>query len=162
VSWFEGDFEAGIAPMLRGLEVGGDAPIWRWQWGYLLALLGRLDEATEEAERIGALEPKGLYTLQLLALTAALNGDRDAARAHLAGIDSNHSDHHHTFHVAECYAVMGDLEYAATLVEAAIERGFFPYAFIALHNPFMRPLRGVPRYEEAVREAKRKWQEFRG
>jgi eukaryotic-like serine/threonine-protein kinase len=162
VEWFDGDFEAGVAPIRRGLELAGDAAIWRWHWGYLLVLLERLDEATEEAARIGATEPESPYTRQLLALTAALNGDVASARAHLTGIDSHHSDHHLTFHVAECYAVIGDIEHAASLVEAAVARGFFPYAFIALHNPFMRLLQGVPRYDAAVREAKRKWQEFRG
>lgn len=162
VEWFDGDFEAGVAPLLRGLELSGDAAIWRWHWGYLLVLLERLDEATAEARRIEVTEPDSPYTRQLLAMTAALNGDVASARAHLGRINSDHSDHHLTFHVAECWALLGKLEHAASLVEAAVARGFFPYAFIALHNPFMRPLQGVPRYEAAVREAKRKWQEFRG
>jgi hypothetical protein len=102
------------------------------------------------------------YTLQLLALTDALRGDVASALAHLSGIRGEHTDNHLTFHLAESHALTGDLEHAASLVAVAVGRGFFPYAFIALHNPFMRRLHGVPQYEAALREAKRKWQEFRG
>jgi eukaryotic-like serine/threonine-protein kinase len=162
VEWFDGDFEAGVAPMERALELAGGSPIWRWHWGYLLVLLGRHEEAAAEAERIAGMDPEGKYTRQLLSLTAGLRGDTAAARTHLAGVSDDGTDHHLTFHLAECHVLVGDLERAASLVAAAVERGFFPYAFIALHNPFMRRLQGNPQYETAVREAKRRWLEFRG
>jgi Flp pilus assembly protein TadD len=161
VEWFDGRFEDGVEPMERCVELNPEGAIWRWHWGYLLALLGRVDEATEEALRMLRLQPEHPYTVHLVAMTDALHGDAASARQRLARLDLAALDPHLSFHVAECLLLTGDRERALALLAQAIDRGFHPPAFIARHDPFLASLHGEPAFEALCVEAERKLAGFR-
>jgi tetratricopeptide (TPR) repeat protein len=160
VDWFEGTPAAGVAAMERCLALGADGPIWRWHWGYLLALLGRHEEAADEAGRMAARDPEHPYVRQLLALTALLRDGPEEARPHLAALARMPLDPHLTFHVGECHALLGEAERAITLVADAVARGFHPAAFIARHDPFLAGVRDHPRFATVAAEAERRWRSF--
>jgi serine/threonine-protein kinase len=160
VDWFEGRPGAGVAAMERCLALGADGPIWRWHWGYLLALLGRHAELTAEAGRLAEREPDHPYVRHLLAMAAILGGTPDAARPHLAALAVMPLDAHLTFHVGECHALLGDAERALALVESAGGRGFHPAAFIARHDPFLAGVRADPRFAAVAAEAERRRRAF--
>lgn len=146
--------------MERCLALGADGPIWRWHWGYLLALLGRHEEAAVEAGRMAAQDPEHPYVRQLLAMTALLRGAPDVARPHLDALAAMPLDPHLTFHVGECHALLGDVERALDLVASAGARGFHPPAFIARHDPFLARARSHPRFAAVAAEAERRWRAF--
>lgn len=85
------------------MELAPEGVIWRWHWGYLLALLGRTAEAAAEADRMLQADAASPYTQQLVAMTRALTGDTTAAYAALTGQPSRgaarpmspHASHYH-------------------------------------------------------------------
>jgi serine/threonine-protein kinase len=160
VDWFEGRPADGLAAMERCLALGADGPIWRWHWGYLLALLGRHEELAAEAARLAEREPEHPYVRHLLALAAILGGTPDAAAVHLAALATMPLDPHLTFHVGECHALLGDTERALSLVESAGARGFHPAAFVARHDPFLAGVRAHPRFAAVAVEAERRQRAF--
>jgi TolB-like protein len=158
--WFDGRFVEGLAPMERGLELGGDATLWLWMRGYGLALNGRIDEARSDGDRILRDDASNPYSPQLASLTMAVGGETAAAREVLRPLDGRLFDHHLSFHMAESYALAGDLGWALTLLEHAIGHGFHPYEFIAKHNRFIDPLRADPRFTPLEQDARRRWAAF--
>jgi serine/threonine-protein kinase len=56
------------------------------------------------------------------------------------------------------YALLGRLTDAR--VEQAIERGFYPHAYIAVHCPFLASLRGMPEFDRIAARAARRVAEF--
>jgi len=158
--WFDGNFEAGLAPMGKCIELAPESTIWRWHWGYQLALSGRVAECSSEAERLWSSDPGNPYSPQLVALSHALRGDLDAAREAIAPFEHAQFDPHLTFHLAECFALIGDHGRALDLIERAVSHGFYPYEYIARYNPFVDSLRDEPRFEEIALEARRRWSEF--
>jgi eukaryotic-like serine/threonine-protein kinase len=158
--WYEGDFAAAVAPMARSLELSDDSTIYRWMWGYGLALAGRNEDAAVEADRLARTDPLNPYTWQLTALTRALRGDLAGAEAALRPCEGLWFDHHMAFHMAEGFALLGRVDRALALLEGAVARGFSPYAFIARHNPFLDAIRDDPRFAAVVAEAERRWRVF--
>jgi Flp pilus assembly protein TadD len=158
--WMDGNFASGLPAMAKCLELSPESTIWRWHWGYLLALAGRLGEASEQAEHLQRTDPENPYSRHLLALTRAVRGDTTGAREAIAPCDNDNLDPHMTFHVAECYALIREDSRAIELMLRAVQRGFYPHAFIARYNPFIDRLRADPRFEQIARESERRWLEF--
>ena len=63
-----------------------------------------------------------------------------------------------TEHVLPVLARHGEVELALQLIEGAVAAEVLPYDFLML-NPHLEPLRSDPRFQEAVREAERQWEE---
>ncbi len=158
--WFDGRFTQGLPLMERCLQLIRGSGIFRWMRGYVLALNGRLDEATAEAARIVADEPQNPYSYQLKSLTMAMRGDRAGACEVLKPLDTDGLDHHTSFHVAESCAMAGDRDRALVLLEQAVGQGFHPYAFLAQHDRFLDPVRDDTRFQAILAEAKRRWEAF--
>ena len=156
--WWTGNVVDGLPKVIRCVEMDPGNLIAHWTLGYGYALAGDAAAASKEAEFMRERAPTMPYTTQLLALVQGMAGQRDAARTTLgdvAGLDA-----HHNFHLAESFAMAGDTERAFTLLEEAVNGGFHPGEFIALHCPFLAPLRGSPRFERIAATAIRLTTEF--
>ena len=91
--------------------------------------------------------------VQADALLRVVRGDREGGLASIAGRDLAPFDAHLTFHIAEIFAMAGDIERGLDVLTLAVEKGFTPVAFIATHCPFIEPLRGHPRFAVIVADA---------
>jgi hypothetical protein len=100
------------------------------------------------------------YTVQLVALLDAIEGRTEAARARLATTAEASFDAHITFHLAESNAVAGDSQTALRLLDQAVERGFYPHGYIAVHCPFLASLRGTAEFDRIAARAARRVAEF--
>jgi hypothetical protein len=69
-------------------------------------------------------------------------------------------DAHITFHLAESYTLAGEIPTALRLLELAVQRGFHPHAYIAVHCPFLAPLRATPEFDRIAALAARRVAEF--
>jgi hypothetical protein len=98
------------------------------------------------------------YTSQLRAIVQGLQGRQEEARTTLHDVQL--LDAHQMFHLAEAFAVAGDTERALALLEEAVDAGFHPGDFIAVHCPFFASLRGTPRFEAIADKALRLTREF--
>jgi hypothetical protein len=75
-------------------------------------------------------------------------------------VDLTPLDAHHTFHIAESFAMAGNTARALTLLEHAVDHGFYPAQFFAEYCPFMASLRGMPEFDRIVAKAARRVAEF--
>ena len=93
------------------------------------------------------------YTVQLTALLEGIAGRTRDARAALETLAHMSFDGHITFHLSESFAVAGDTATALRLLEQAVERGFYPHDYIAVHCPFLAALRSSAEFERIVARA---------
>ena len=75
------------------------------------------------------------YTAQLHGLVTAAKGRTDDALAMFATIDETTIDGHHTFHLAESYAMAGANDRAVALFDRAVTMGSYPADYFARLNP---------------------------
>jgi tetratricopeptide (TPR) repeat protein len=151
--WWVNRVAAGLPSLMRCVEMDAGNLIARWTLGYGRALVGDVVEAIL-LERA----PDLPYTRQLVGLLEGIGGRTGAALAALGGVAG--VDAHHRFHLAEAYAMAGNHDRAFELLEEAVNGGFHPAEFIAVHCPFLAPLRGTPRFEAIAATARRLTAEF--
>jgi tetratricopeptide (TPR) repeat protein len=151
--WFVGRPHEGLDTHEHGLVLDPDNPIIHWSVGYTYALLGRIADASVQARWMQAHVPQMPYTVQLVALLEGLAGRTAEARAALATLADMSFDGHITFHLSESFAVGGDVPTALRLLEQAVEHGFYPHDYIAVHCPFLAPLRGIDGFDRIVARA---------
>ena len=157
-TWWTNRAAAGLPDLIRAVEMDSANLIAQWTLGYGYSLLGDVRSASKVAQLMADRAPQMPYTIQLVSLLHGMAGQRDAALAALgdvAGLDA-----HHKFHLAESFAMAGDTDRAFTLLEEAVNGGFHPGEFIARHCPFLKPLRGSPRFERIAATAIRLTTEF--
>jgi tetratricopeptide (TPR) repeat protein len=151
--WFVGRPQEGLDAHEHGLVLDPENPIIHWSVGYTYALLGRAADARVQAQWMQAHVPQMPYTVQLVALLEGMAGRTADARAALATLADMAFDGHITFHLSESFAVAGDIPTALHLLEQAVERGFYPHDYIAVHCPFLAALRGSAEFGRIVARA---------
>jgi pentatricopeptide repeat protein len=151
IPMFLGEFESASQHFRRAVELDPDDLMARWCTGYGMALVGDLTGAHQTAEWMRSHAPPGFpYTTQLCTLLDGMEGRVEEARRGLATVDTGPLDPHHRFHIAECFAMAGEVDGALDLLEQSIREGFYPTDFIEHHCPFMEPLKSSPRFAAAV------------
>ena len=158
--WFLGRLAEGRAPILRALELDPQGFLVRWSLGYTCALGGDVAGATQEANWCKAYGPQVPYTWQLESLVASMAGDRARGLELLAPVNTAPLDFHLTFHLAESFAMAGAIERALVVLEEAVDKGFYAYAFMNALCPFMAPLRGNLAFDRIMEKARGRWEEF--
>jgi hypothetical protein len=91
-----------------------------------------------------------------------VRGDRDAMRAVLADTGTREAleiDNEFSWQVAAAFASVGDVDEALYWLSRAIEMGFINHRFFAEVDPFLANLRGNPRFEELMEQAREKQRE---
>ena len=158
--WFSGHIGRHLDALERSRTMDPDNPIINWALGYTYALMGQAGDAARQAQWMRAHAAELPYTVQLSSLVDAIEGRHDAALDALARLDVAPLDAHHTFHIAEVYAMAGDTPRALALLERAVDHGMHPYKFYAEYCPFTVPLRGHPEFARIVDKAARRVAEF--
>ena len=160
-SWFLGRPLEGLPAMEEAVRLDPMGFIFRWALGYHYALVGRFSEAEREAAWLGERAAGFPYTAQLRALLAAIGGRQAEALEILSSVDEFALDGHHTFHLAESYAMAGAHERAVTLLDRAVTLGFYPYDYFARLCPFYESLRGREDFGRVLSRAQKRVADFR-
>jgi serine/threonine protein kinase len=158
--WFSGNIGRHVDALERSRDMDPDNPIINWALGYTYALMGRASDAARQAGWMRTHAPQLPYTVQLTSLIDGMEGRSRAALDALAKLDLAPLDAHHTFHIAESYAMAGDATRALALLEHAVDHGMYPYRFYAEYCPFTVPLRGSAEFDRIVAKAARRAQAF--
>jgi eukaryotic-like serine/threonine-protein kinase len=158
--WFAGRAGHRIEAIESALAMDPQNPIIRWALGYTYALAGRTADALQQSAWMLEHAPQLPYTVQLSSLLDAIHGRTADALEALSRIELAPLDAHHTFHIAESYAMAGDTTRALELLEWAVDHGFYPSRFFAEWCPFIAPLRGMPEFDRIVAKAARRVAEF--
>jgi serine/threonine protein kinase/tetratricopeptide (TPR) repeat protein len=160
VHWFVGRPHEELAVHEQALLLDSENPIIHWALGYTYLLLDRKRDARVHADWMRLRVPQMPYTVQLVALLDAIDGRPAEALAGLATIADKSFDAHITFHLSESFAVAGEQAVALRLLEQAVERGFYPHDYIAVHCPFLAALRGTADFDRIVARAAKRVAEF--
>lgn len=158
--WFAGRPAEGLREHEHGLVLDPENPIIHWSLGYAYALLGQAEKARQRADWMRARVPQMPYTVQLVSLVEALEGRQREALATLATIAEMQFDGHITFHLSESYSMAGDIATGLRLLAQGIERGFYPYDYIAEYCPFLAPLRSHSEFARIAARAAQRVAEF--
>jgi TolB-like protein len=160
-SWFVGDPREGLPALEEAVRLAPMGLIYHWGLGYHYALVGRLSDAEREAAWLAEHAGGFPYTAQLRALLAAAADRNTEALEFLGSVDESALDGHHTFHLAESYAMAGEHERAVVLLDRAVTLGFYPYDYYANRCPFYAPLREREDFARVVSRAAQRTDDFR-
>ena len=158
--WFSGNIGRHVGALERSRDMDPDNPIMNWALGYTYALMGRTGDAARCAEWMRTHAPHLPYTAQLGSLVDGIQGRSREALDALAAVDLASLDAHHTFHIAESYAMAGETAKALALLEHAVDHGMYPYRFYAEYCPFTLPLRGTAEFDRIIAKAARRVEAF--
>ena len=117
-------------------------------------LLGDLNGASAEAQRVSALLPNHYLGKSLHAMIAAANGNKSECQTALASFeaDANHN-HWAAMRQSFCYAKLGDHEQAVRWMQRSAELGNHNwYAWVK--HPWMQSLQSDGRYQQTLAKMK--------
>jgi predicted Zn-dependent protease len=150
----DGRFDDAIEVFARHYAGNLDNPGVRLAYGQALALGGRKPEALAIFDALARDFPDSPFA-QLGEFyadsTHRLTPDVEAV---LGG------DAQYCWFVADAYAVAGEHESAINWLGRAASLGFINYPLLAEHDPLLKPLRGVPRFEALLGEIGERWERF--
>jgi len=153
VPFFSGEIEGTIAGLERAAATSPSDFGGRWILAYALTITGALDAAQVHVDWMLGVAPEVPYVVQSDALLRVARGDVAGGLTLVADLDLTPLDAHLTFHIAEVFAMAGEIARGIDVLALAVQKGFTPADFIARHNPFMEPLRSHARFAEIVRDA---------
>jgi tetratricopeptide (TPR) repeat protein len=134
-----------------------------WWWAQATAYAGRRDEALVDFQKVAGQQAGVISSLSAL-YCLALSGDRDELQQALAGdselLRSAKTDEWYPNFIAACHAMVGDYEGAMDWLERALAFGFSNHRFLGEYSPFLAPLRGIPRFERLLEQAREQERAF--
>ncbi len=143
----------GLPYMQEAVRLAPEGPIFHWGLCNHYCLLGRLDEAAEQAAWVAAHAAHLPYSTQVRALVAALQGRSAEAIELLSTVDIATLDGHHLGHLSESYAAAGDTARALELLERCVDIGHYVHSWITHLCPFYTQLRQVPGFDRVASKA---------
>ena len=94
----------------------------------------------------------------------AADGDSNAVRTRVAEgsvmVEVAKTDESFPIFIADCLTMVGDHDGALEWLGRAVDWGFCNYRYLEEHNPFLRPLRGNPRFVQLIDRARQKQETF--
>ncbi len=160
VEFFDGRFEEAAACFRRYLEtVGPDEPILLWWLAQALAYSGHEDEAAPYFDKVIAMDARPLSALSRLWRLAARGGREDFLKALESDaqlLETARTDEWFPSFISACLARLGDYASSIEWLERAVGWGFSNHRFLGELSPFLVPLRGDPRFQALLEDARRK------
>lgn len=59
--------------------------------------------------------------------------------------------------LAECYALLGELDEAVEWLRNAVDGGFLNPRFFSEVDPFLEPIRALPEFQELMEQLEQRW-----
>jgi len=164
VELLDGEFDEAADQFQRVLET---APISEalvlWWLAHSLALAGRESEAIDAAAKGAAIDGGPISDLSEL-IHVALTSDKTALNEVLASKTTLQeiakTDEWFPNSIASCLSCVGDFDGALEWLQRAVDWGFSNHRFLAEQNRFHTPLRGDPRFEALLEQARKQQEEF--
>jgi TolB-like protein/cytochrome c-type biogenesis protein CcmH/NrfG len=160
-AFFQGRFDAMLAPYRRGLELGPDIPVNLWCAIRVFAAAGFKNESVAASDRLQELHAETPFAESARLFAAALEGRVEAV------VDPSEElrawaarDGEWGQYLVDAYALAGMDDRALDWLETAVDAGFLNHSFLNEHDPFIENVRGSPRFEKLMERVKRELTEF--
>ena len=145
----QGRFDLAAEAYRKAHQLEPASPQTRFYLGYVLAAAGDLDEGfglfdllIKETPghvwaKIGKFYKCALKKQRGLALKAVSSEDKQAARW----------GEYYSYHMAECFALIGETAQALEWFDNAVRRGFINHSYLSEHAPFLSGLQAEARFQ---------------
>jgi serine/threonine protein kinase len=164
VEVLDGEFDEAARQFQRVLDTAilSEALVL-WWLAHSLALAGREDEAAEVSGRGAAIDAGPISDLSEL-IYVALKSDKTVLNEVLQSKtivqEIAKTDEWFPNSIASCLSRVGDFDGALDWLQRAVDWGFSNHRFLAEHNRFHAPLRGDPRFEALLEQARKQQEAF--
>jgi len=156
VGWvldFAGRHEEAVRQLRQTVALDSGYMQARWRLADALIHVGRVSEATVEAEHLLAIGGRSIATVGLLADVYARAGELDRARALVREMLTRaRTEYVPASSIASAVLALGEADSAMTWLEKAFDERSNAIAYLVA-NPNNAPLHGNPRYEAMVARA---------
>lgn len=157
-----GDFERAVEIFAAQYAGILDNPALRLLYGQNLALAGRLEQAHAVLGDLARALPDNPFGQLAVLYGHALKDDRDAV---VAGVTPEltevlGSDAQYSWFLAQCHALVGEVDAGIRWVETAVARGLINYPLLGKIDPFLASLRPDQRFQALMARVKRQWEAF--
>ncbi|HEX9887421.1 MAG TPA: hypothetical protein VGA70_13075, partial [Longimicrobiales bacterium] len=161
VDMLSGHSDDAIANLKRAYRLSPTTPMFRLLYAFSLAFDGQREAAAHllgDVDRV----PGDVTAAFAHVLRHALLGEADQAAACMTPEVERHArtDPQFSWLVADCYGMLDERDSAAEWLENAARLGFINYPFFARKDPFLRPLRGDARFDQALKAVREAWEQL--
>jgi TolB-like protein len=152
-----GDLGASFSSFKKCIQLNPLDP-FRYLYAYALAYNYQNKEVDTLVNSLIRDTPSDNFSISLIKiLQFALNNDEQGFKGILTPefIVRCKQDCEFSWHVADCYAILGDNNEALNWLDQAVDGGFLNTQFFYNYDPFIKPLIKEKRFEEIMEKAKR-------
>lgn len=162
LSMSAGEFSDAIPSFDAAIRLDPKNPLLHWLRGQTLALGGKAEEAMLQFAVLRELCGDHYFSRLGSVMTAALHGDRETAESYIdpAFEEQTAVDAHYPWMLAECYALLGNVERAIAWLEVAVAKGFLNYPMLGRWDPLLANLRGHADFTALLRHTRELWEKF--
>jgi tetratricopeptide (TPR) repeat protein len=161
--WLVGSFQEAIK-VLRESLLQGKQPVILWWLAMNLMQIGEVQEACELLDEIYIADPQNLQNRVGRAMGLALKGDKEEAwrtlRSDIEVSSASRRDHWFSLYIAQCHALLDDVDGALEWIERTVDMGFVNYPFLGRHDRLLANVRGEQRFMKLMERVKKEWEEF--
>ena len=159
---YDGQFERAVPASRRLLEMYPEVAYSALAHAAALIWSGDPEAAVPIIDKIAELNPDNAVTKVCLVLKHAILNDRDSALEEMTPdfIRTCRRDANYSHHLADAFALLGEVEEALDWLDTAIGMGLINYPMLAEYDPLLQNIRGEQRYEELMVRVKTEWEEF--
>jgi hypothetical protein len=137
-------------------------PVWRANYVMALSYSQRLDEAEALTEGVTAQPDSDVGTWWMGMCRAIWRADRAEVLRLADGPYQQAAawDQEIPWILAGAHAAVGETETALLWLERTIDRGMINYPFLSEHDRYLNNIRGEARFDQAMKRARREWEQF--
>jgi non-specific serine/threonine protein kinase len=158
----DGNFAATLAPYRQMSDMDPGNPMARLFYIWALAINDRTDDIGAVLEGFPR-EVRDTVPARIASfLASALAGNARDAHASVTEEIQGVATATDVFPriLAQGYAVAGMPDRALHWLAIAVDRGFINYPFLARHDPFLKGIRGEPRFQKLLETVRERWEKF--
>jgi adenylate cyclase len=158
-----GELDHAVASTRKWCQMDPDNRWAKYFHSRFLSWNGQLDEAFEFVDQVATEDPKDLASVVSQFSKYALQGERAKALQSLTEDAKKYfwSDPEWPLWAAGYYSLINEKEEALKLLEHTINRGLINYPLLNEKDPFLKNIRGEPRFKELMERVKYEWENFK-
>jgi serine/threonine protein kinase len=158
----KGNFESALEPLLTCLKLYPEHPFCQLAYGHGLAFVNRFQEAYKIFGKLAKESPENWLGHFALFIQYALQNKKTKAKQAVTEALEQYArqDEFMPLWMAECFALISELDEAIDWLEVGVKWGYINYPFFNELNPFLENIRGEPRFKKLMERVKHEWENF--
>jgi serine/threonine protein kinase len=163
VNFVAGRFDLALEGLAKSYKIMSDLPMYQFWYALALAYAGKFQDCTSVLGASANAEPTNDAFVNLgKFLNFTLRHDlRSISNLLTPNIRNTiERDGQYSYHMAAFYSYLGEGESALNWIENAVNRGMVNYPLFAEYDPFLKNIRGEPRFKKLMERVKQEWENF--